>query len=238
MRFFTGFGPKEKNAVKVLFQALCVALIAAASIVYIRSNRRPLRRKATRGQYMLVFFQIILCGSYFVLCLSDYLAVRTGPDRARMISDMIYILMFLTWGVYSLFLSRLNSDMYIRGTLAVFAALTAAQCFIFPEDAPGTAGKIVAQAGGALVTAALIASLLRIRSASFVRMCMIGIVALELGVAVWSLLSAARLSADEPRRYAAFFMRTALFSTLALDYRVWLDRRGIPIRREKPADSR
>ena len=69
---------------KALFQAMCVALIAAASVVYMRRNR-PLRRKATRGQYMLVFFQIVLCGSYFVLCLSDYLAVRTGPDRARMI---------------------------------------------------------------------------------------------------------------------------------------------------------
>ncbi len=219
---------------KAFFQAMCVALIAAASVVYMRRNR-PLRRKATRGQYMLVFFQIVLCGSYFVLCLSDYLAVRTGPDRARMISDAIYILMFLTLGVYSLLLSRLSSDMYIRGTLAVFAALTAAQCFVFPEEALGTAGRIAAQAGGALAAAALVAALLRIRSASFVRMCLIGIIALELGVAVWNLLSSVRISADEPRRYAAFFMRTALFSTLALDYRVWLDRRGIPLHGEKTA---
>ena len=218
---------------KVFLQAMCVALIAAASVLYMR-GARPLRRKATRGQYMLVFFQIILCGSYFALCLSDYLFARAVPDQERMISDMIFLLMFLALGVYALFLSRLNSDLYIRGTLAILAALTAAQCFVFPDDASGT-GRVAAGAVGALTAAALIVSLLRIRSASFVQKCMIGIIALELSLAVWNVFTAARLSADEPRRYAAFFMRTALFSTLALAYRVWLDRRGIPAHGEKPA---
>ena len=214
------------------FQIVCVALIAAAVVWYVIKNR-PETGRATRGQVLLAAFQVALCGGFFALSLSDALDLRSNFNAVRVAMDFFYDLAFLSVAAYTLLFARRESDAYLKAAVWVCAVLIAAQCFLFPYETENEWKRIFEAAEGAAVFALLVLLTGRLRDARFGSACLLWVTAMELSVAVINVARPAPgipgdfQAVDVPMNYASLFMRPVLFGSLALAYRVWLDRRGL-----------
>ena len=75
----------------IAFQVICLILIIIAALFFIQKNKSG-NLKATKGQNALVVFQIILCGWYFSLCLSDFLDIQVSFSLERLVVNILYII--------------------------------------------------------------------------------------------------------------------------------------------------
>lgn len=220
----------------IAHQVICAALIVSAVIFFIYKSRKA-NVKATKVQSALAVFQIILCGWYFSLCLSDILDFQTHFSLERAVVNLFYVLAFLAIAVYALFNRFKEDEVYFKGVIWAYLVLIIVQCFVFPYGTEERLLQIFEDVEGALIFGLLIAFLLRLKDAPFGQRCLIIITALELIVAVENVIVPfASITndfqpVDIPLNYASLFMRPVLFASLALAYRAWLERRGLAKKR-------
>ena len=216
----------------ILFQIICAALIVIAALFFTHKNKRA-NIRATKGQTALAVYQIILCGWCFSLCLSDFLDIQVSFSLERLVVNIFYIISFLAIAVYGL-VNRFKKDaIYLKGVIWAYLVLILVQCFVFPYRTEDRLLQIFEGVEGAVIFGLLIALLLKLEDAAFGQRCLIVITTLELIVAVENvILPFASIThdfqaVDIPLNHASLFMRPVLFATLALAYRVCLERRGL-----------
>ena len=183
-------------------------------------------------QIVLAVFQLVLCGGFFALCLSDVFDIKENFSYERLVLDFFYAAAFLALSIYTLATKHKEDSRYFKGIIWTFIALIAAQCFVFPYGTENIFLRIFESVEGAVVFGLLIAILFRLEKETFSQNCLLVAVALELIVAVentivpFAAITGDIQPIDIPLNYASLFMRPVLFASLALSYRVWLNMRG------------
>ena len=216
----------------IALQIICAALIISAALFFVHKSRRAYE-KATKGQIALAVFQIILCGWFFSLCVSDVLDIQVNFSLERIVVDLFYCIAFLAIAVYVLFNEFKEEAIYFKGVIWAYLVLIIVQCFVFPYGTEERMLQIFEDVEGAVIFGLLIALLLRLEDGPFGQRCLIVITALELIVTVENVtVPFASIvndfqAVDIPLNHASLFMRPVLFASLALAYRVWLERRGL-----------
>ena len=212
-------------------QIICAVLIVAAAVFYIyRSVKRPAGE--SRLQMVLAVFQVLLCGWFFALCISDVLDIQVNFSLMRLILDICYALAFLAITIYTLFLRHKENSWYFKSIICAFLLLIVLQCFVFPYGTEDIVLRIFEYVEGAVVFGLLIAILFKLENASFTASSLIIALILELIVAVENVLMPFSSITDDfqavdiPLNYLSLFMRPVLFASLALAYRAWLNRRN------------
>jgi len=216
----------------IALQVVCSLLIVAAVVFYLLRNKRA-QVNATPGRNALAVFQIVLCGWFFSLCISDFLDIQVSFSLERLVVNIFYIIAFLSLAVYVLFNEFKEGSAYLRGVVGAFLALIIVQCFVFPYGTEQRVLQVFEDIEGVVVFGLLVAFLLKMEDARFGQICLVVIVALELLVAVentvvpFDSITNDFQAVDIPLNHASLFMRPALFASLALAYRAWLERRGL-----------
>ena len=214
----------------VLFQVVGTILIIVAVIYFIRKNDRSVTG-ASKAQMFLAGFQIVLCGWFFALCLSDVLDVCVNFSPVRFILNVIYGIAFLAISIYTLFNKYKRDDKYLKTVIGAFILLFGVQCFVFPYETEQEPLRIFEALEGAVVYGLLIAILIKLDDEKFCQKSLFAATVLELAVAVenvivpFATITEDFQTIDIPLNYAALFMRPVLMASLALTYRVWLDRK-------------
>ena len=214
----------------VLFQVVCTILIIVALIFFIRKNDRSVTG-ASKAQMFLAGFQIVLCGWFFALCLSDVLDVGVNFSPVRFILNVIYGIAFMAISIYTLFNKYKRDDKYLKTVIGAFILLFGVQCFVFPYETEQELLRIFGALEGAVVYGLLIAILIKLDDEKFCQKSLFAATVLELAVAVenvivpFATITEDFQTIDIPLNYAALFMRPVLMASLALTYRVWLDRK-------------
>ena len=213
----------------VVFQIVSVILIIGAVFLFLKKSSG--NTMITKFQKALAVFQIILCGGFFALCLSDVLDIRVSFSAVRLFLNIFYALAFLSLAAFALSDLRKKKQKHIRMVVCFCAALIAAQCFVYPYDAENEFIRICEAAEGIAVFTMLILLAAKISNEKYGQNALLVIVLLELAIAVLNtVLPMASItediqSIDIPMNYMALYMRPVIFSSLALIYRVWLDLR-------------
>ncbi len=211
----------------VVFQIVSVILIIGAVFLFLKKSSG--NTMITKFQKALAVFQIILCGGFFALCLSDVLDIRVSFSAVRMFLNIFYALAFLSLAAFALSDLRKKKQKHIRMVVCFCAALIAAQCFVYPYDAENEFIRICEAAEGIAVFTMLILLAAKISNEKYGQNALLVIVLLELAIAVLNtVLPMASITEDIqhidiPMNYLSLYMRPVIFSTLALIYRVWLD---------------
>ena len=212
---------------EVVFQIVSVVLIIGAVLLFLKNSSRNIM--ITKLQKTLAVFQIVLCGGFFALCLSDVLDIRVSFSAVRLFLNVFYALAFLSLAAFALSDLQQKKQKHIRMVVCFCAALIAAQCFIFPYDAENEFIRICEAVEGIAVFTMLILLATKIGNEKYGQNALLVIVLLELAIAVLNtVLPMASItediqSIDIPMNYMALYMRPVIFSSLALIYRVWLD---------------
>ena len=214
---------------EIAFQVVCVLLIIGAVLLFLK--RTSANTMITKAQKALAVCQIILCGGFFALCLSDVLDVRVSFSPVRLFLNIFYALAFLSLTAFALSGLKQKKESQVRIIVCFCAALIAAQCFVFPYDAKNEFIRVCEACEGIAVFTMLILLAVRLRNGNYGQNALLVIVLLELAVAVLNtVLPMASITediqpVDVPMNYLALYMRPVIFSSLALVYRVWLDLR-------------
>lgn len=215
----------------IVLQVVCVLFIFAAVIVFARMNSRA-RTGSTKLQMALALYQVVLCGWFFALCVSDILDVSVYFSYVRFLVNVFYGLTFLAVNVYTFVYKNRGEDRYFRCLVWSYVALTAVQCFVFPYETENEVMRIIEAVEGAAVFGFLIALLFKLESEAFCKRILLASVLLELFIALENLaMPFASITGDFqivdiPLNYAALFMRPVLFASLALLYQVRLDKKN------------
>ena len=211
----------------IVFQIVSVILIIGAVILFwINSSKNTM---ITKAQKALAVFQIILCGSFFALCLSDVLDIKVNFSAVRMFLNIFYALVFLSMTAFALSDLYQKKPKHVRIIVCCCAALIAVQCFVFPYDAENEFIRLCEAFEGIAVFTMLIVLATRINDEKYGKRALNVIIVLEFAVAVINTaLPMASItediqSIDIPMNYLALYMRPVIFSSLALIYRIWLD---------------
>ncbi len=213
-------------------QIICAALIIAAVVFFIVRNRKA-QFGATTGQMILSVIQIILCGWFFALCISDILDIPVSFSPERLILMIVYALAFLALTIFTLFTQHKESSIHLRLVFFAVILLIAVQCFVFPYGTEDIVRRIFEILEGAVVFGLLVAFIFKMEDASFTGSGLVIATILEFIVAAanafipFASITADLQPVDVPLNYAALFMRPVLFASLTLSYRVWLNRRGV-----------
>ena len=85
----------------IVLQVVSVLVILAATVFFIRSSREAYG-EAKAWQIALVVFQIVLCGWFFALCVSDFLDIEVNFPLERLVVNIFYIIAFLAIYIYSM----------------------------------------------------------------------------------------------------------------------------------------
>ena len=192
-------------------------------------NRRE-TTGASLGQIILAGCQVVLCGWFFALCVSDVLDFGVNFSAVRVILDFFYALAFLSLSVYAQFTKHKNDDRDLKTVIATFIALIGAQCIVFPYEKEQQMLRIFESVEGAVVFGLLIAVMIRLHDDSFCRKSLVTATALEFIVAIENVvvpfadITGDFQLIDIPLNYLSLFMRPILFASLTLTYRVWLDK--------------
>ena len=211
----------------IAFQIVSVILIIGAVLLFWK--RTSSNTIITKGQKALSVFQIVLCGGFFALCLSDVLDVKANFSGVRFFLNIFYALAFLSLTAFGLSNLKRKKQMHVRMIVCFCAALIAAQCFIFPYDAENEFIRVCEAVEGIAVFTMLILLAAKISNEKYGQSALLVIVLLEFATAVLNtLLPMASITEDiqridVPMNYLSLYMRPVIFSTLALIYRIWLD---------------
>ena len=212
---------------EIAFQAVGVLLIIGAVFLFLKKTSG--NTMITKPQKALAVFQIVLCGGFFALCLSDVLDIKANFSAVRLFLNLFYALAFLSLTAFALSGLKGKKQKHIRIIVCACAALIAAQCFIFPYDADHEAKRICEAAEGIAVYTMLMILAARINDRKYGQRALMAIVVLELAIAVlntvYPMASIAEdiQSIDIPMNYLSLYMRPVIFSSVALIYRIWLD---------------
>ena len=212
---------------EIAFQIVSVVLIAGAVFRFLKLTAG--NKAITKAQKALSVFQIVLCGGFFALCLSDVLDIRVSFSYVRLFLNVFYALAFLSLTAFALSGLQQKKQKQIQIIVCCCAALIAAQCFIFPYGAETEVLRICEAVEGIVVFTLLILLVPRIGDPKFGQSILTFIVLLELAVAVintahpMASITEDIQSIDIPMNYLALYMRPVIFSSLALIHRVWLD---------------
>lgn len=219
------------------FQIICVILIIGAVLLF-RKNTSG-NDIITKPQKVLSVFQIVLCGGFFALCLSDVLDINVNFSAVRFFLNIFYALTFLSLTAFALSDLQQKRQKHIRMIVSLCAALIAVQCFVFPYDAENEFMRIFEAVEGIAVFTMLIILVTKINDEKYGQSALFVIVLLELAIAVINtILPMASITEDIqlidiPMNYMALYMRPVIFSSLALIYRIWLDLRKAKSQTEK-----
>ena len=211
----------------VVFQIVSVILIIGAVFLFLKKSSG--NTMITKFQKALAVFQIVLCGGFFALCLSDVLDIRVSFSAVRLFLNIFYALAFLSLAAFALSDLRKKKQKHIRMVVCFCAALIAAQCFVYPYDAENEFIRICEAAEGIAVFTMLILLAAKISNEKYGQNALLVIVLLELAIAVLNTaLPMASITEDIqiidiPMNYMSLYMRPVIFSSLALIYRIWLD---------------
>ena len=211
----------------VVFQIVSVILIIGAVFLFLKKSSG--NTMITKFQKALAVFQIILCGGFFALCLSDVLDIRVSFSAVRLFLNIFYALAFLSLAAFALSDLRKKKQKHIRMVVCFCAALIAAQCFVYPYEAENEFIRICEAAEGIAVFTMLILLAAKIINEKYGQNALLVIVLLELAIAVLNtVLPMASITEDIqhidiPMNYLSLYMRPVIFSSLALIYRIWLD---------------
>ena len=212
---------------EIAFLIVSVILIIGAVILFWKKS--SMNTMITKSQKALAVFQIILCGSFFALCLSDTLDIKVNFSAVRMFLNIFYALVFLSISAFALSDLHQKKQKHVQIIVSCCAALIAVQCFVFPYDAENEFIRICEAFEGIVVFTMLIVLVTRINDVKYGKRALNVIIVLELAVAVLNTaLPMASItediqSIDIPMNYLALYMRPVIFSSLALIYAIWLD---------------
>ena len=84
----------------ITFQIVSVILIIGAVLLFWK--RTSSNTIITKGQKALSVFQIVLCGGFFALCLSDALDISANFSAVRFFLNIFYALTFLSLTAFAL----------------------------------------------------------------------------------------------------------------------------------------
>ena len=211
----------------IAFQIVSVILIIAAVVQFWKNSSR--NTMMTKGQKALAVFQIVLCGGFFALCLSDVLDINANFSAVRFFLNIFYALTFLSLTAFALSDLQQKKQKHIQMIVSFCAALIAVQCFVFPYDAANEFIRIFEAVEGIAVFTLLIILVTRINDGKYGQRVLFAVILMELAVAVLNTaLPMASIKEDIqiidiPMNYMALYMRPIIFSSLALIYRIWLD---------------
>lgn len=209
------------------FQIVSAVLIAGAVFLFLKRTAK--NRMVTKGMKVLAVFQIVLCGWFFALCLSDVLDIKVNFSAVRLVLNIFYGLAFLSLSVFALSGLERKKREHLLAVVCACAAMIAVQCFVFPYGSGPEAKRICEAVEGIAVFTLLLLMSTRIEDEMFCRRSQVAIIVMELAVAVANtFIPMASITedfqlVDIPLNYAALYMRPVIFSSLALIYRVWLD---------------
>jgi len=213
------------------FQIICSVFIIAALIFFLRKNTRA-KTGAKVGQLVLAAFQILLCGWFFSLCLSDVLDIGVSFSYVKLVLNTFYGIAFFAISAYTLFSSHGKDGNGLKAVLVSYILLIGTQCFVFPYGTENEFLRIFEAIEGAAVFALLIMVLIKLKDEKFCQAGLFIATVLELAVSIenvivpFSNITDDIQTVDIPLNYAALFMRPVLLASLALAYRVWLDRKA------------
>ena len=222
----------------VAFQITCSIFILLAAVYFVRKNRKE-DIGATKMQMALAVFQVMLCGWFFALCLSDVLDIRISFSLVRFILNTFYVIAFTSISLFALFYKFKNDEKYLKYVIYAYIVLIVFQCFVYAYPTENEFLRIFEALEGATVFGLLVSILYKLDDHRFAQKAMMIMVILELIVAIENVIAPfASISGDMqlidiPLNYAALFMRPVLFASLALSYRVWLNRKGLAIYKKK-----
>ena len=212
---------------EIAFQIVSVILIIGAVLLFWKKNSgNPV---ITNFQKALVVFQIVLCGGFFALCVSDVLDIRVNFSAVRVFLNVFYALVFLSLTAFALSGLEQKKQKYMRLIVCLCAALIAMQCFVFPYDAKNEFMRICEAVEGIAVFTMLIVLATQINNEKYGQSALFVIILLEIAVAVFNTMQPMASitediqSIDIPMNYLALYMRPVIFASLALVYRTWMD---------------
>ena len=212
---------------EIAFQVVSVILIIGAVLLFWKKNSgNPV---ITNFQKALVVFQIVLCGGFFALCVSDVLDIRVNFSAVRVSLNVFYALVFLSLTAFALSGLEQKKQKYMRLIVCLCAALIAMQCFVFPYDAKNEFMRICEAVEGIAVFTMLIVLATQINNEKYGQSALFVIILLEIAVAVFNTMQPMASitediqSIDIPMNYLALYMRPVIFASLALVYRTWMD---------------
>ena len=212
---------------EIAFQIVSVILIIGAVLLFWKKNSgNPV---ITNFQKALVVFQIVLCGGFFALCVSDVLDIRVNFSAVRVSLNVYYALVFLSLTAFALSGLEQKKQKYMRLIVCLCAALIAMQCFVFPYDAKNEFMRICEAVEGIAVFTMLIVLATQINNEKYGQSALFVIILLEIAVAVFNTVQPMASitediqSIDIPMNYLALYMRPVIFASLALVYRTWMD---------------
>ncbi len=113
----------------IVFQIASILLIVGAVFLFFRKNSSD-DIPVTKVQKALAAFQIILCGGFFALCLSDILDLRMNASMERVIINIFYNLVFISLTVYALSDLGRKKRIHLQIVVCACAALIAVQFHI------------------------------------------------------------------------------------------------------------
>ncbi len=211
----------------IAFLIAGILLIIGAVLLFLKHSSG--NSLMTKGQKILAAFQIVLCGSFFALCLSDALDIKVSFSGVRLFLNIFYSLAFLSLSVFAISNLRMKKPVHMQIIVGTCAALIAAQCFVFPYGTASEIKRICEAVEGIAVFAMLVLLAAGINNEKYGRKALLIIVVLESAVAVLNTVFPMATvtediqSTDILMNYLALYMRPVIFSSLALVYRVWLD---------------
>ena len=212
---------------EIAFQVVSIILIIGAVLLFWKKNSgNPV---ITNFQKALVVFQIVLCGGFFALCVSDVLDIRVNFSAVRVSLNVFYALVFLSLTAFALSGLEQKKQKYMRLIVCLCAALIAMQCFVFPYDAKNEFMRICEAVEGIAVFTMLIVLATQINNEKYGQSALFVIILLEIAVAVFNTMQPMASitediqSIDIPMNYLALYMRPVIFASLALVYRTWMD---------------
>ena len=211
----------------IAFHIVCILLIIGAVCLFWKNSSG--NSMMTKGQKILASFQIVLCGCFFALCLSDVLDIKVSFSSVRLFLNIFYGLAFLSLSVFALSNLRMKKPTHMQMIVSACAALIAVQCFVFPYGPESEIKRICEAVEGIIVFTLLVLLITRINDGQYGLRALMTIVILEFAVAVvntaipMATITEDVESIDIPMNYLSLYMRPVIFSSLALVYRVWLD---------------
>ena len=211
----------------IAFLIVSIILIIGAVCLFLRNSSG--NHRMTKGQKILAIFQIVLCGSFFVLCLSDVLDIKVSFSAVRVFLNIFYSLAFLSLSAFALSNLRIKKRVHMQIIVSTCAALIAVQCFIFPYGSASEVKRICEAVEGIIVFTLLVLMIPRISDEKYSQKALWIIIALESAVAVLNTVlpmpsvTEDIQSSDIPMNYLALYMRPVILSSLALVHHVWLD---------------